>query len=195
MDKGKLRDVYKKRRQALSVDELSAGNAALIARLQDLRWPSEGYVHVFLPILRHKEPDVWPFIHFFKRRYPSSHVVVSRTNLVDCSMEHVVLHNDLVLRENAWGIVEPLAGERVSETALDVVIIPLLIADSKGNRVGYGKGFYDRFLAACRPDCVKIGLSYFDPIEQIADVQPFDVPLDMLITPKATYRFSLTVAM
>lgn len=108
-------------------------------------------------------------------------------------MEHFLMREGIVLEENAWGIVEPVEGERIAESALDLVLIPLLVADGKGNRVGYGKGFYDRFLVQCRPDCVKIGISYFDPIEKIDDVDAFDIPLDMLVTPKKIYRFSLSI--
>ena len=70
-----------------------------------------------------------------------------------------------------------------------MVLVPLLAFDSKGYRVGYGKGFYDRFLKQCRNDCVKIGLSYFEPIDAINDAGEFDVPLDFCITPQKAYVF------
>ena len=72
---------------------------------------------------------------------------------------------------------------------IDLVIVPLLCFDKKGNRVGYGKGYYDRFLKQCRKDCIKIGFSYFDPIDQVEDINKFDVKLDYGITPDAIYQF------
>jgi len=69
------------------------------------------------------------------------------------------------------------------------VLVPLLSFDKKGFRVGYGKGFYDRFLMQCKSDCIKIGLSYFDPIDVIDDADEFDVPLDFCITPQKVYVF------
>jgi 5-formyltetrahydrofolate cyclo-ligase len=73
---------------------------------------------------------------------------------------------------------------------LDVVFIPLLAFDEKGNRVGYGKGFYDRFLAKCRPETVKIGLSFFEATPEITDVSPDDIRLDWCVTPEKVYSFS-----
>jgi 5-formyltetrahydrofolate cyclo-ligase len=51
-----------------------------------------------------------------------------------------------------------------------VVFVPLLAFDKKGNRVGYGKGFYDAFLSKCKPETIKIGLSFFEAEETIDDV-------------------------
>jgi 5-formyltetrahydrofolate cyclo-ligase len=73
---------------------------------------------------------------------------------------------------------------------IDLVFIPLLACDLQGNRVGYGKGFYDRFLSKCRYDVKKIGLSFFDPVDKIEDVNVFDIPLDECITPKKTWVFA-----
>ncbi|MDB5241886.1 MAG: 5-formyltetrahydrofolate cyclo-ligase, partial [Spirosoma sp.] len=51
-------------------------------------------------------------------------------------------------------------------------------------------GYYDRFLAQCRPDCQKIGLSLFNPIDLIIDAEPTDIRLNACITPEQTYRFT-----
>lgn len=88
-----------------------------------------------------------------------------------------------------WGIPEPVAGVVLNPTDLDIVLIPLLAFDLAGNRVGYGKGFYDRYLLQCRPDCLKIGISLFDPIALIEDVESYDIPLDIAICPAQLYDF------
>jgi 5-formyltetrahydrofolate cyclo-ligase len=67
--------------------------------------------------------------------------------------------------------------------------VPLLAFDEKGFRVGYGKGFYDRFLKQCKDGGIKIGLSYFNPIDTIEDAGEFDVPLNFCITPQKVYVF------
>ena len=72
---------------------------------------------------------------------------------------------------------------------IDLVFVPLLAFDKKGFRVGYGKGFYDKWLAGCRPDCIKVGFSYFEPVESIDDRHEFDVPLNLCITPHNVYVF------
>ena len=88
-----------------------------------------------------------------------------------------------------WGIPEPMGGTVVKPTDLDIVLIPLLAFDKNGHRVGYGKGFYDRYLVKCRPDCLKIGISLFDPVDLIEEVESHDIPLDIAICPAKLYDF------
>jgi 5-formyltetrahydrofolate cyclo-ligase len=64
-----------------------------------------------------------------------------------------------------------------------VVFVPLLAFDKKGHRVGYGKGFYDRFLSDCKPETIKIGLSFFEAEESISAILPSDIRLDFCVTP------------
>ena len=71
----------------------------------------------------------------------------------------------------------------------DLIIVPLLAVDAQGHRVGYGKGFYDRFLSKCRPDCLKVGLNYFEPDERIVDVGEHDIKLDACVTPTEVFCF------
>ncbi|MGO1817428.1 MAG: 5-formyltetrahydrofolate cyclo-ligase, partial [Sphingobacterium sp.] len=92
--------------------------------------------------------------------------------------------------ENAWGIPEPVVDDPVEIGLLDGVLVPLLVADVEGNRVGYGKGFYDRFLARCKPGVLKMGISYFPPIERIENVGAWDIPIDGLFFPQATRFFA-----
>jgi 5-formyltetrahydrofolate cyclo-ligase len=70
-----------------------------------------------------------------------------------------------------------------------MVLIPLLAFDQTGQRVGYGKGYYDRFLANCRPDCIKTGLSFFPAEDKITDTNTFDIAMDFCITPDKIYEF------
>jgi 5-formyltetrahydrofolate cyclo-ligase len=93
--------------------------------------------------------------------------------------------------KSEWGILEPMeeTAVRLNPKDVDIIFIPLLALDTNGHRVGYGKGFYDRFLASTKPDVIKIGLSLEEPIEPIEDINPFDIGLDFVITPKSVYRF------
>lgn len=88
-----------------------------------------------------------------------------------------------------WGIPEPVGGTVVKPTDFDIVLLPLLTFDLNGNRVGYGKGFYDRYLVNCRPDCLKIGISLFEPVDLIEEVESHDIPLDIAICPAKLYDF------
>jgi 5-formyltetrahydrofolate cyclo-ligase len=93
--------------------------------------------------------------------------------------------------KSEWGILEPVeeSAVRLQPKDVDIIFIPLLAIDIHGQRVGYGKGFYDRFLASTKPDLIKIGLSLKDPVEPIEDLNPFDIALDFAITTNSVYRF------
>ena len=90
---------------------------------------------------------------------------------------------------NNFGIREPISSIQNDPDILEVIIIPLLIFDRNGNRVGYGGGYYDRFLANTGISVLKIGLSLFDPVDKIEDIENHDISLDYIITPKQVYNF------
>ncbi|MDP2160837.1 MAG: 5-formyltetrahydrofolate cyclo-ligase, partial [Flavobacterium sp.] len=91
--------------------------------------------------------------------------------------------------KNDYGIPEPVDGLEVPVAKIDVVFVPLLAYDKNGHRVGYGKGFYDRFLSECKPTTIKIGLSFFEPEDLIEDVFESDIQLNYCITPQTIYIF------
>lgn len=115
--------------------------------------------------------------------------MLSKASKSDNTLMHILWEEDTPLAMNSWGITEPEYGEEVLPEQLDMILIPLLVFDRKGNRIGYGKGFYDRFLAKCRHDAIKVGLSCFEPAEEISDVDQYDVPLDLCITPGKIWYF------
>jgi 5-formyltetrahydrofolate cyclo-ligase len=103
---------------------------------------------------------------------------------------HYLLTDNTKLTISEYGIPEPVEGIEVPSNKADVVFVPLLAFDTKGHRVGYGKGFYDRFLMECKPDVIKIGLSFFEAEEELIAVNPTDVALDFCVTPKKVYAFT-----
>ena len=88
-----------------------------------------------------------------------------------------------------YGITEPESNLDSGENNFDYVITPLLYCDAKGNRVGYGKGYYDGFFQTVNPETLKIGLNFFGPDENIDGVWENDIALDYLITPAETLSF------
>jgi 5-formyltetrahydrofolate cyclo-ligase len=92
-----------------------------------------------------------------------------------------------------WGIPEPMpdSSQKVSPQKIDTVLLPLLVFDEKGNRVGYGKGFYDRFLTECRPEVQKIGLCLEEAVPLIEEVGEWDIPLDFCVSPQRCYEFGV----
>mgnify|MGYP002347475921 CR=1 FL=1 len=187
MDKASLRIVYKEKRRMLTDDEVGLLDESLLNQLKELDWSRFKYLHCYLAIEKFKEINTIQFIHWIWGNHPQVQIVISKSNFGTQEMEHFIFNENTHLEENSWGIPEPVNALEIPVDRIDAVICPLLVADHKGNRVGYGKGFYDRFLKSCRSDVVKIGLSYFEPIEQIDDVSEWDMAMNLLVTPKQTY--------
>ncbi len=114
-------------------------------------------------------------------------MLVPRVNFQTNAIENVKFTSETKLVKNVWDIDEPAQSGSVESWKIDAVLVPLLCFDARGFRVGYGKGFYDRFLKDCRADCLKIGLSFFAPVAEIADARDFDVKLDFCITPERIF--------
>ncbi len=144
-------------------------------------------LHVFLPIEEKREPDTWPIIDRIKREFP--HIRISIPRVVGTQLENIYLEGIHQLKKNKWGILEPEQGAPTPTKKIDMVIVPLLAFDKMGNRVGYGKGFYDQFLAECQIRCQRIGLSLFEPLKGIEDVNDYDVILTHCLTPSHLFKF------
>lgn len=185
-----LRALYKKKRSGLSPAEEQDLNKRLLSQSQRFVWRGIDYLHLFLPIKKFKEPDTFSLADWLREVYPEIQLVISKSDLQTNLLDHYLWTKDQILEVNRWGIQEPKGGQAITPPQLDAVIVPLLVFDQAGNRVGYGKGFYDRFLAECRPECLIIGLSFFGPIEEIIDTEPTDIPLDFCITPDTIWEFN-----
>ncbi len=90
--------------------------------------------------------------------------------------------NDLALGQ--FGIRESKNDKCVDTTAIKLVVVPGLSFDVRGNRIGYGFGYYDNFLCLLRPDVPKIGLAYdFQVVDEIFPGKN-DMPVDKIVTEK-----------
>lgn len=145
-------------------------------------------VHIFLSMQRTGEPDTWQIIDRVRREMPQIRLVVPRIN-GDGNLEHIYFEGLHQLKQSNMGILEPYQGVPATVNKFDVVITPLVAFDVEGNRVGYGKGFYDRFLKDCRRDCKRVGISFFPPAEKFTDVEEHDVALNVCFTPNEVYEF------
>lgn len=190
MRKAALREAYLQRRRQLDDRELERRTALIKAHFFDFFQPDQlQAVHVFLPIKKHKEIDVTGIIEGLRTVNPGAKVIISRSNLGTFEMESFLYTPETPLQENKWGIAEPVDAEVFKDENLTMVLVPLLAFDREGHRVGYGKGFYDRFLGRCPSEVLKVGLSLEPPVEKILDSRPYDVKLDYCVTPEKVYRF------
>ncbi|MCA5006042.1 5-formyltetrahydrofolate cyclo-ligase [Sphingobacterium bovistauri] len=189
MTKDQLRSEYKKKRNNLSIEVRLYLNLQILENLKQFDWQLYTYVHVYFPIEKFNEPDTSSFIKWITVNFPHIKLVVSKSDFSKGVMMNYLLEKDTKLVENNWGILEPVGGRIVEETQIDVVLVPLLVVDKQGNRVGYGKGFYDKFLGNCRTDVKSYGISFFEPIDCISDVGEWDRRLTNCITPLKIYSF------
>ncbi len=192
--KAHLRRQCRARRAALPPAEVAQRSARLAEQLfrhfpvAQWRW-----LHLFLPLEARNEPDTWPIIRHIWAENLAVRLAAPVVQPDGVSLKHYPLTPETPLQTSRWGIPEPeaTAETEVPPAAFDAVLVPLLAVDRSGQRVGYGGGFYDRFLAQCRPGTQFIGLNVLDdaPLARIADVLPTDVPLTACLTPGGVWRF------
>jgi 5-formyltetrahydrofolate cyclo-ligase len=188
MLKAELRKIYLARQKSLSAQERSEKSLRIAANFfQSFDLGEIRYLHCFLPIEKFNEIDTEPIFRRVRRDFPRIETLVPRVDFHAREIENLKFSAETELVENAWQIHEPAHDESVETEKIDLILIPLLCFDERGFRVGYGKGFYDRLLKNCRPDCLKIGLSYFPPVAEIDDAQDFDVKLDFFVTPERIF--------
>lgn len=186
MFKKDLRKIYLEKRMTLSKDEVNFLSEKIFDKfILQFNVIENQKVSVFLPISKFNEINTLEFIKFLW----SKKVNVFIPKIIDKDLISIKFIPETILIENSWGILEPLSNQN-EETVFDYVITPLLYCDSFGNRVGYGKGFYDKFFQTINFDAKKIGVNYFAPTDIIDDISELDVKLDYLITPDEILSFS-----
>lgn len=190
MLKSALRKVYLAKQKAFSPIERTR-KSELIGEHFFASFDLSGirFLHCFLPIEKFGEIDTRPIFHRIWRDFSFVETLVPRVNFATKEIENLLFTRETKLTPNLWQIYEPTHDELVETKKTDAVLVPLVSFDERGFRVGYGKGFYDKFLKNCRVDCLKIGLSFFPPVEKIEDATHFDVRLDYCITPEKIFSF------
>ena len=187
MTKPELRKKYKTLRSELTtetIDNLSIDIANNVLKLPI--WDFSNY-HMFLTIDELKEVNTDFIINVLAGK--DKHIVISKTILKTLKMINYLLTDSTVIKKSNFNIPEPIDGIEVPHNKIEVAFIPLLAYDRQGNRVGYGKGFYDVFLSQCKHEIVKVGLSFFEPEKAIDDILESDIPLDYCVTPKEIFKF------
>ncbi|AZA72851.1 5-formyltetrahydrofolate cyclo-ligase [Chryseobacterium indoltheticum] len=188
MKKSEIRKIYLEKRKNLSQDEVFLLSERIFENFINFFKPvSNQKVHIFIPIEKFKEINTQIFIDYFLSR----NIKVFVPKIVDTKLISVEIFSDTQFETNNWGISEPVSNEDSEVLDFDFVITPLLYCDFKGNRVGYGKGFYDQFFENISKNSKKIGVNYFNPDDIIDDVWENDIPLDYLVTGTDVLSFSV----
>lgn len=189
MLKTDLRKIYREKRLVLSEKERVKLNDLMLIQFQSAELPFIDAMLSYWPIEENKEPDTHVFTEFLKFRNPEMKTCYPVSDFSAGIMRAAVTDIDTPFSKTELNIYEPQSTDFLPADELDLVFVPLLAFDQKGYRVGYGKGFYDKWLAGCRHDCIKAGFSYFEPVERIEGLHEFDLPLDLCITPQNVYVF------
>lgn len=190
MTKEEIRKIYLNKRIGLSAAEYSQLNRKVSeVFFSQLDLSQIKILHTFLPINKTKEMDTWLIINRIRKEFPSIKISIPRINNQTAIIDNFYLEGPEQLEKNTWGIPEPKQGIPTPTEKIDAILVPLLAFDRQGNRVGYGRGFYDKFLATSRQDAKKIGLSFFEPVKLISNMSPTDIKLTHAVTTERLYTF------
>ena len=184
--KAVLRTEYQKRRDSLTEEQIADCSIQISNLSLTLNIWEYSIYHLFMTNEKNKEIDTSYLLSVIqgKDKQPVIPKIVD-----DNRLEHFLLNDQQLLKNNRWGIPEPLSGITINPKQIEVVFVPLLVFDQHGHRVGYGKGYYDRFLDQCSESTLKVGLTFFDPVTKIEDIETHDISLDFALTPERIYAF------
>ncbi len=187
MKKAALRKKYLEKRRTLSRDEvLTLSEAVFRNFITHFKFSAGQKIHIFLSIAKFNEVNTALFLDYFR----NNGIRIFVPKVVGNKLISVEITQSTPFETSKWGIDEPVGNTDAGISDYDYVITPLLYCDRSGNRVGYGKGFYDGFFSTVLPTVRKIGIGFFSPQEPVEDTDEFDVPLDYLVTPVEILSFS-----
>ncbi len=190
MNKAELRKLFKEKRKSLKKAEIETLSTTIGQNIlnSNLPWNDVKTVHTFLPIVKQNEIDTLLILDQIMNSYDLQ-ILVPVSDYETNTLSHAQFKpgDELVL--DRYGIPIPRDKHYVDPVKIDLIFTPLLAFDLSGYRVGYGKGFYDRFFTSCRANVFKLGLSLFDAVENIKDCEYHDIRLNACITPHTFYEF------
>lgn len=187
MKKSELRKTYKTLRHNLSETQIDDYSIAIANQLLKLPIWEFSFYHIFLSIEEQKEVNTDYILNILAGK--DKNIVISKCDFKTTQLSHFLLTDSTTIKKNSYNIPEPVGGIEIPDNKIDVVFVPLLAFDKQGNRVGYGKGFYDNFLSKCKPETLKIGLSFFEAEDEISDIFEGDIGLDYCVIPSQVYSF------
>lgn len=188
MNKQVLRQLYLQKRKTLSAQEFKRRNETIFdASVSFLNArPTLSTIHIFSSIEEHFEINTLPIINWLHSRDKT--VVLPKIG-TGRSLSHHTVSPGEVLIKNSWGILEPNSKNTFSSSKLDLVFVPMICFDRSGSRIGYGGGYYDRFMSELKKDCLKVGLCMTPPLDNIPYTNQHDISLDYCITHLGVYHF------
>ena len=187
MNKNQIRKKYKDLRKKLGEPELNNLSDKIFQQALKLKiWKKNNFM-LYKSIKSKKEVDLSGFFKILNS--DSKNILYPKINFKKNIINAFLFTNETKFEINKFGIEEPCDNITFDPKMIEVVFVPLLSFDIEGNRVGYGSGFYDKFLKECDYNILKIGLSFFEPEIRIEDTNASDIKLDYCITPQKVFSF------
>jgi 5-formyltetrahydrofolate cyclo-ligase len=187
MFKNEARKYLLNKRQNLSLIDCVKWDDLLLIQFQRLDWSTTTIMGSFYPMEKHNEPNTILLTSYLQKFIPDLIIAYPVIDPTTQTMEFYKTTDKLHI--NTLGIYEPIKQYRIPNKDINTFLVPLLGFDLDGHRIGFGKGYYDRYFSTCNHQHLRIGISYFDPIPKLVDTHEFDVPLTHCITPWNSYEF------
>ena len=185
MSKHEIRTKVKKLRGLLS--ELERAEAA--ERVFDKLEKTAAFLLADRILMYHSLPDELD-THAFLRKWASrKRFFLPRVSGLDLE---ILPYDEATLSEGSYHIQEPHGSRLAKLEDMEMIVVPGVAFDSKGNRLGRGKGFYDRMLQGSKAP--KIGVAYELQIVESIPAETHDIRMDMIITDRTTIICSQTVS-
>lgn len=192
MFKKEIRRIYKAKRLALHNTTCIMYDLQILEHIKSILPQKPITLLTYAPLEKWNEPDVSLITKYLEENELLAALAFPKITEDNSSFNAISVDQETDFSLHNFDINEPKNGAIMDPKAIDIALIPLLAFDTNGYRVGYGKGMYDKYLQHCSADIVKIGISYFSPIEKITDSDTYDIPLDYCITPEKCYKFGPT---
>lgn len=177
--KQQIREKLLARRKSLPEKHYLQKSKQIYERLKNLdEFKQANFVHCYVSINKRREVNTHPLLK--EMLQAGKNVAVPFTQIEKGTLRHIQLKHFEDLESNRWGVLEPGEGDEIHPGKLDLVIVPMVGGDLNKNRIGYGKGFYDRFLA--KTNCPKIGLLFEECLVERLPAERFDVRLNKVVT-------------
>ena len=174
MNKDDIRSRVKARKSLLSQEEKTIAARNVFDRLER----SAAFLLADKVLMYHSLPDELSTREFLDKWGTRKHFFLPRVNGVNLD---ILPYDRSRMAMGAFHIEEPSGNDTADIAEIELIVVPGIAYDRRGNRVGRGKGFYDRLLSRAR--ALKIGVGYgFQLIEDGIDADPHDVPVDIVIT-------------
>ena len=187
MTKEEIRKQYQQKRMGLRQIEIDSISLVISDTALDSFDFTNKIVSLFLPIRRKNEMNTYLLLD--KLTENKATIGLPVTPIAQENLIHIAYETREQIKENKLGIPEPAAGKIIDPSSFDFIFVPLLAIDEAGHRIGYGKGYYDRFLIHCKEECVFIGLHLFDELLLTTVPNEKDIPLHYCITPSKLIKF------